>query len=199
MLAEDNDPGLGSLENFPTVLHARAAFESEVNVANLQKSMVSALRALSDLRLPIELSRSDHEGYVNGQLDFKVGVGNVEAFDIFDDREEDRLLRRIENKGAFDSLDLSFKLHYAINDGKKHTIPDDRFLTRLLFRPGRMEVYVHHHKGIRRVQPEELIGLLIEEVDMNLESKKYPRLLPEENSQVSRRNWAQIISGKTSL
>ncbi len=199
MPADYDDPGLGSLESFPTVLHARASFESEVNVENLQKSLVSALHALANLRLPIELSRSDHDGYVGGLVDFKLGVGNVEAFDIFDEAEEDRLLRRIERRGAFPSLDLSFKLHYSINDGKKHTVPDDRFLARLLFRPGRMEVYVNHHKGIRRVQPEELIALLIEEVDTSLEGMRYPRLHPEDHSRTSRRNWNEIISGNGSL
>src|SRR5437867_6168934 len=101
---DDDDPWLGALLNFPTVLHSRAFFDHEINAENLQRAVLLALRSISILSLPMELSISDHDGYYHGTVSFKLGVGNAEAFDVFDDKEQERLLHRIENKGPFPIL-----------------------------------------------------------------------------------------------
>jgi hypothetical protein len=176
---EDDDPWLGTLLNFPTVLHSRASFDHEINPDNLQRAVLLALRSISSLLLPIELSISDHDGYYHGTVSFKLGVGNAEAFDVFDDKEQERLLQRIENKGPFPTLDLAFNARYTVADEKRHTAREDRFLARLLFRSDRMEVYVHHLRGMRRIGPEEIIAMLNEQIDVQLQELGYPRLRRE--------------------
>jgi hypothetical protein len=186
---EDHDPWLGALHNFPTVLHSRASFDHEINTENLQRAVLQALRSMSMLNVPMELSISDHDGYYHGSVSFKLGVGNAEAFDVFDRKEQERLLQRIENKGAFPTLDLSFNARYAVTDEKRHSAREDRFLARLLFRADRMEVYVHHLRGMRRIEPEEIITTLIQQIDLQLQKLGYPRLR-KENVSASRQNVA---------
>jgi len=176
---DDDDPWLGALLNFPTVLHSRAFFDHEINAENLQRAVLLALRSMSILSLPMELSISDHDGYYHGTVSFKLGVGNAEAFDVFDDKEQERLLHRIENKGPFPTLDLAFNARYAVTDKKRHTAREDRFLARLLFRSDRMEMYVHHLRGMRRIEPEEIITILIGQIDAELQKLGYPRLRKE--------------------
>jgi len=183
---EDHDPWLGALLNFPTVLHSRASFDHEINTENLQRAILQALRSISMLSLPIELSISDHDGYYPGTVSFKLGVGNAEAFDVFDYKEQERLLQRIEKKGPFPTLDLAFNLRYAVTDEKRHTAREDRFLARLLFRSDRMDVYIHHLRGMRRIGPEEIITMLIRQIDIELQKLGYPSL-QKENVQKSRR------------
>ena len=183
---EDHDPWLGALLNFPTVLHSRASFDHEINTDNLQRAVLLALESISTLTLPVELSISDRAGYYHGSMSFKLGVGNAEAFDIFDHKERERLLQRIENKGAFPTLDLALNVRYAVKDEKRHSAREDRFLARLLFRSDRMDVYVHHLKGMRRIEPKEIITMLIERIDVELQKLGYPRLRKETVQKSSR-------------
>ena len=189
---DDDDPWLGALLNFPTVLHSRAFFDHEINAENLQRAVLLALRSMSMLSLPLELSISDHDGYYQGTVSFGIGVGNAEAFDVFDDKEQERLLQRIENKGPFPTLDLAFNARYAVTDKKRHTAREDRFLARLLFRSDRMEMYVHHLRGMRRIEPEEIITILIGQIDAELQKLGYPRLR-KENVEEPRQNVAGTL------
>ena len=102
-----------------------------------------------------------------------MGVGNGDGFDVLDSREEERVLRRIENRGSFNTLDLAFQLHYSVNDNRQHRVHEDHYILRLVFQPGRVEVLVHHLKGVRRVEPDELIRLIIRELNVELTRGRY--------------------------
>ena len=110
---------------------------------------------------------------MKGQIIFRLGIGNGDGFDILDSKEEERVLHRIENRGPFNILDLAFQLHYSVGDGKRHRVHADHYILRLVFQPGRVEVLVHHHKGVRRVEPDELIGLIIRELNVQLTRNRY--------------------------
>ena len=177
---EDEDPWLGAVSNFPTVLHSKGFFAHELNDDNLQKILLKVLGVISSVRLPIQLSISDHDGYFIGTVGFRLGVGNAEAFDIFDENEEERLLRRIETKGPFAALDLSFNTSYLVSDEEhRHRAREDRFLARLIFRSGRLEMYVHHLSGMRRVRPEDIIDILVEQLNGELRKRGYAGLRQE--------------------
>jgi len=172
----DEDPSLGVIDNFPTVLHARASFSFDINPESLQKVLVSALASLQSNPKSREITLADRDGYLKGQLFFKLGVGNGDAFDVLDYKEEERVLQRIENLGPWHVLDLVFQLHYSVNDDIRHRVHEDHYLLRLVFQPGRVEVLVHHLKGVRRVEPDELIRLLIQELNVELVRKRYGQL-----------------------
>ena len=113
---------------------------------------------------------------MKGQLLFKLGIGNADGFDFLDSREEERVLHRIENLGPLNILDLAFQLHYSVGDGRPHRVHGDHYLLRLVFQPARVEVLVHHLKGVRRVEPDELIQLVIQELNIELTRKRYGRV-----------------------
>jgi len=169
----EEDPSLGNVDYFPTVLHARASFSFDINPGSLQKALVSALASLRANPKPHEVTVSDQSGYLKGQLTFRLGIGNGDGFDVLDSREEERVLNRIENRGSFNTLDLAFQLHYSVNDSRQHRVHEDHYIIRLVFQPGRVEVLVHHLKGVRRVEPDELIRLIIQELNVELARDRY--------------------------
>jgi hypothetical protein len=169
---EDN-PSLGTVDSFPTVLHARASFSFDINPESLQKALISALTSLRTNPKPREITLADLDGYLNGQLTFRLGIGNGDSFDILDSKEEERVLNRIENRGPFRTLDLAFQLHYSVNDARRHKVHEDHYILRLVFQPGRVEVLVHHLKGVRRVESDELVRLVIQELNVELTRNHY--------------------------
>lgn len=169
----EEDPSLGVVDNFPTVLHARASFSFDINPESLQKALVSTLASLRTNPKPHEITIADRDGYLKGQLGFRLGIGNGDGFDVLDFKEEQRVLHRIENRGSFNTMDLAFQLHYSVGDGRKHRVHEDHYILRLVFQPGRVEVLVHHLKGVRRVEPDELIRLIIQELNVELTRNRY--------------------------
>jgi len=169
----ENDPSLGTLDSFPIVLHARASFSFDINPESLQKALVSALASLRTNPKPREITLADRDGYLKGELAFRLGIGNGDGFDTLDSEEEERVLHRIENRGPLNVLDLAFYLHYSIADGGRHRVHEDHYILRMVFQPGRVEVLVHHLKGVRRVEPDELITLIIQELNVELTRNRY--------------------------
>lgn len=119
---------------------------------------------------------ADRDGYSTGQLFFKLGIGNGDGFNVLDSKAEERVLNRIENLGSMSVLDLLFHLHYSISDGVQHRVHEDHYIVRLVFQPGRVEVLVHHLKGVRRVESDELIKLIIDELNVQLTSNRYSQI-----------------------
>jgi hypothetical protein len=164
----DEDYWLGTLHSFPTVLHARASFSFDINTLSLQKALFSALSSLQASSIPRDITVSDRDGYEKGRLEFKIGIGNGEGFDILDSREEERLLNRVENYAPFDRIDAVFHLHYTILDGRRHRPHEDHYVMRFVFGAGIFEVLVHHIKGIKRVDPGELVRLVLAKLNSEL-------------------------------
>ena len=170
---QDDDPWLGTIESFPTVYHARASLLYEINSDNLQKAMIAGLQALAQEKKHLDVTVADLPGYRPGEISFKFGVGNKDGFDILDDKEAKRVVLRIEEKGSFRTLDLIAHLHYTINESKKHKVHQDQYMARLTFQNGRVEILVHHLKGVRRVSPDELVRLLLSATNRELGRNKY--------------------------
>jgi len=178
---DDDDPWLGTIAKFPTVLHARASLVYDVTNETLQKTLIHCLLQLKQSIRPIELSLSDNEGYLDGTVRFRVGVGSNDGFDILDASEEDRFLRRILAHGVFQTLDLSFDLQYKVKSSGRHRVARDRYLTRLTFQTSRAELLVHHLKGLKRIDPGEMVRLLLEITNAELTSKGYGEIAIEES------------------
>jgi hypothetical protein len=118
--------------------------------------------------MPRDITVADRDGYEKGRLEFEIGIGNGEGFDILDHKEEQRLLDRVENQAPFHMIDVIFHLRYKIDDGRGHKPHEDHYLVRLVFQAGMFEVLIHHVKGIRRVDPGELIRLVMGELNSEL-------------------------------
>jgi len=172
----DEDPWLGTLERFPTVYHARASWLYDINTESLQKAIFAGLRSLSQAKKSLDITVADIPGYQSGGVAFKFGVGNKDGFDILNDSEVKRVVQRIEEKGPFRILDLVFHLHYSVDDGKRHKVHQDQYLARLAFQPGRVELLLHHLKGVRRISPDELVRIMLSAINHQLDREKYPEL-----------------------
>ena len=172
----DDDPWLGTLEHFPTVYHARASWLYDINTESLQKAIFAGLRSLAQEKKPLEITVADIPGYQPGGVVFRFGVGNKDGFDILDAKEVERVIRRIEEKGTFRTLDLVSHLHYSLDDGKRHKVHQDQYLARLTFQPVRVELLLHHLKGVRRITPDELVRILLSATNHELGQNKYPEL-----------------------
>jgi hypothetical protein len=163
----------GTIDRFPTILHARASVSFDINPESFQKALVSALASLRTNPKSREISVADRDGYANGQLDFRLGIGSGDGFDVLDSAGEERVLHRIENHGPLQILDLALHLHYSVMDGRQHRVHEDHYLLRLVFQPGTVEFLVHHLKGVRRVEPDELIKIIVEELNVELTRQRY--------------------------
>jgi hypothetical protein len=172
-LSLDDDPWLGTLERFPTVYHARASWLYDINTESLQKAIFAGLRTLSREKKSLDITVADIPGYQSGGVVFKFGVGNKDGFDILDDKEAKRVIQRIEEKGTFRTLDLVFHLHYFVDDGKRHRVHQDQYLARLTFQADRVELLLHHLKGVRRIAPDELVRILLLATNYELGRNKY--------------------------
>jgi len=172
----DDDPWLGTVERFPTIYHARASLLYDINTESLQKAIFSGLQSLAEGKKSLEITVADIPGYQSGGVAFKFGVGNKDGFDILDNKEAERVTQRIEEKGTFRTLDLVFHLHYSVNDGRRHKIHQDQYLARLTFQHGRVELLLHHLKGVRRIAPDELVLILLSATNHELSRNKYPEL-----------------------
>jgi hypothetical protein len=175
-LSPDDDPWLGTLEHFPTIYHARASWLYDINTESLQKAIFAGLRSLSQRKKNLEITVADIPGYQSGEAQFKFGVGNKDGFDILDDKEAKRVIQRIEQKGTFETLDLVFHLHYSVDGSKRHKVHQDQYMARLAFQPGRVELLLHHLKGVRRIGPDELVRILLSATNQELDRNKYPEL-----------------------
>ncbi len=175
-LSPDDDPWLGTLEHFPTIYHARASWLYDINTESLQKAIFAGLRSLAQEKKNLDITVADIPGYQAGRVVFKFGVGNKDGFDILDEKEVKRVIQRIEEKGTFKTLDLVFHLHYSVDDGKRHKVHQDQYLARLTFQPGRVELLLHHLKGVRRIGPDELVRILLSATNHELGRNKYPEL-----------------------
>jgi len=164
------------VERFPTVYDAPASWLYDINTESLQKAIFAGLRSLAEGKKSLDITVADIPGYQSGEVVFKFGVGNKDGFDILDNKEAERVIQRIEEKGTFRTLDLVFHLHYSIDDGKRHKVHQDQYLARLTFQPGRVELLLHHLKGVRRIAPDELVRILLSATNHELSRNKYPEL-----------------------
>src|SRR5712692_7788003 len=174
-LTVDQDPWLGAIEHLPTVRHARASPVYDANPDTLQRILVHSLYQLQHSSSSIELSMADYPGSIRGVVGFRAGIGNGDGFDILDRNEEGRVLRRIVERGPFQTLDFALDLHYETMEGRHH-VRNDRYMTRASFQPGRVELLIHHLKGLRRVQPDELVQFLLSLVNTELAEKGYSKI-----------------------
>ncbi len=161
------------MEHFPTVLHARGSFLYDVNPDSLQKIIILAMTGLQKDERRTKITVADRPGYFEGIVKFRLGIADGDGFDVLDAHEEDRVLKRIENLSSFNILDLAFNLDYRVRDGTVHRIHRDRYILRLVFHPGRFEILVHHLRGLRRIEPDELVRLFVDQINSVLARARY--------------------------
>ena len=156
--------------SFPQTIHGRAVLSYDTESINVQKVLTKVLKELNGLQLDTSISVADREGYFTGRIVFEVGVANRDYF-ICLDRLEERLINRImAEQGILATIDFLILARYSIQDQKKHPIRMDSYLVRTIASEYSMELYLSHEKGIRRLNPDELIMMIARGLDRELKA-----------------------------
>jgi len=157
-------------KDFPQTIHGRAVLSYDTESINVQKVLTKVLKELNGLQLDTSISLADREGYFSGQTVFEVGVANGDYF-IHLDRLEERLMNKLmAEQGVLPTIDFLVLARYSIKDRDKHPIRMDSYLIRTITSEYSTEIYLSHEKGIRRLNPDELIMMIAKELDRELKA-----------------------------
>jgi len=155
---------------FPQTIHGRAVLRYGAENAAVQRVLIRILRELNRLRLDAPITVADREGYLDGQIAFEAGVANEDHFNYLDGYEERLMNETIVKQGVLSVLDFLIVARYLVKDQERHPIRTDSYLIRFIVSEYSMEVYLSHEKGIRRLNPDELIMMIAKELDRQLKA-----------------------------
>ncbi len=151
---------------FPQRIHGRAVLNYSTENAAIQKILIKILKEFNKLRLDTSISVADREGYLDGWIAFEVGIANNNYFSYLDGLEERLVNDIITKQGTLPIVDFMIVARYLVNDRQRHPIRTDSYLLRFIAsQEYTMEAYLSHLKGIRRVNPDELIMMIAKELD----------------------------------
>lgn len=157
-------------KNFPKTIHGRAVLTHNTENIIIQKVLIKILREFNRLQLDTTISLADREGYFDGQIAFEVGVANENYFKYLDSYEERLTNETIAKQGALSIFDFLIVARYLVKDHERHPVRMDSYLVRFIASEYSMEVYLFHEKGIRRLNPDELIMMIAKELDRQLKA-----------------------------
>jgi len=155
---------------FPQTIHGRAILTYDVDSTTLQRTLIRILKEFNKLRLDTSISLADREGYFDGEITFKVGVANEQYFCYLDNYQERLVSEFLTKQGTLPILDFLVVARYLLKDQERHPIRTDSYLVRLITSEFQMEVYLSHEKGIRRLNPDELITMIAKELNRQLKT-----------------------------
>ncbi len=154
--------------NFPQTIHGRAVLSYDTESVNVQKILIKILRELNRFQVDTSITLAGREGYLEGKIAFEVGIANGNHFNYLDSLEERLINEVIEKQGTLPIADFLIVLRYMLKDRDRHPIRTDSYLLRFIASEYAMEMYLFHEKGIRRVNPDELIGMIAKELNREL-------------------------------
>jgi hypothetical protein len=77
----------------------------------------------------------------------------------------------IAKQGALSIVDFLIVAKYQVRDHERHPVRRDSYLVRFIVADQySLEVYLSHEKGIRRLNPDELIMMIAKELDRELKA-----------------------------
>ncbi len=171
-----NASSLGRFPGFPTRIHGKSTLSHRVEASLLQKALLKALRQMNQRVVDTLISIADRPGYFEGEMGYEVGIAEGECFNYLDDSEEKRVIDLVAERGPLPSLDTLIIVKYSVKNGRKHSLRFDWYLARLFFFPGEMEIHLFHEKGIRRVNPDELIAHVVDALNKELKVEDFPEV-----------------------
>lgn len=165
---------LGVFTNLPRILHGYAKLTSEADPLILQRTFIKILGKLNSKKVEMAISLSGHEGLLPGEIGFEVGVAEGDCFNYMDNSEEERLMSVLQSNGLMPVLDSFLIVKCKVKNGRKHSPWFDRYIMRGKFTEGNVEFQLFHERGMRRLSPDELINMLVEELDKRLREEGAP-------------------------
>ena len=162
---------LGIYSSFPAIIHGDAILTYDVNVKVLQECIVQAISKIHMEKIETTLSAADRSGYFPGETRFEVRIAEGSSFRILNPRMKRRIIEHLRAQGEFSTFDYSLTIRYRIEDDMRHSLHCDKYVVRLLFFEDQMEIQLFHEKGIRRLNPDEVITMLVKRTNDELEKR----------------------------
>ena len=162
---------LGRYENFPEVVHGDARFTCKSSTTKVQQTILSALHHLNQevcsQRTVIPYLLRECE------VSFEIGVAENFNFTFLDNKELDRLQRRIAERNL-PTLDLFCVVRYHVTTIGRKRVPlkFDYHLLRFLFKEQSLEILVCHERGTQRVSIEDLIRFIAKRINEGLSQNR---------------------------
>ena len=166
---------LGRYKNFPEIVHGDARFTCKSSTTKVQQTILSALHHLNQevcsQRTVIPYLLRECE------VSFEIGVAENFNFTFLDNKELDRLQRRIAERNL-PTLDLFCVVRYHVTTIGRRRVPlkFDYHLLRFLFKEQSLEILVCHERGTQRVSIEDLIRFIAKRINEGLSQNRLERL-----------------------
>jgi hypothetical protein len=156
---------LACYNNFPKNVHEIKYFTTSLSTTALQQIFIETFYKLNCGTLSVEktsiLSMSEYT------VVFEFGVAEGNDFNYVDEAERTRITNALRAK-PFQIMDfLCVTRYYKAQDTKKRPAKFDYFMLRLIFDKKLVEARILHERGPRRVAPEEMINLTVDEINTN--------------------------------
>ena len=159
---------LGIYSSFPAIIHGDAILTYDVNVKVLQECIVQAISKIHMEKIETTLSAADRSGYFPGETRFEVRIAEGSSFRSLNPSMKRRIIEHLKSRGEFSTFDYSLTIRYRIKDDMRHSLHCDKYLVRHLFFEDQMEIQLFHEKGIRRLNPDEVITMLVKRINEEL-------------------------------
>ena len=155
---------LGTYENFPDNIHARASFTPTLSDQKIQQILMQTLYEAN--RKSFRFEEVGHPAMHDCTIIFEVGIAENTSFNYVND-EETKKVMNVLKKQAFQIMDFFVAIKYYKGDArKKSPLRFDYYMIRLVFNESNsIEVQVYHEKGPRYTSPEDIVELIEKEVN----------------------------------
>jgi len=159
---------LGIYSSFPAIIHGDAILTYDLNVKVLQECILQAISKMNMEKIETTLSVADRSGYFPGETRFEVRIAEGSGFRSLNSRMKRRIIEYLRSRGELSTFDYSLTIRYRIKDDMRHSLHCDKYIVRLLFFEDQMEIQLFHEKGIRRLNPDEVITMLVKKINDEL-------------------------------
>ena len=167
---------LGLHDNFPINVHLVEGFKTTVSAKRLQEKLLRTLHELNHGEFTFE--EVTNPTVPHGTVLFEFGLAKDGGFSYLNEEELKASLAFL-NRERLEVLDFFCSIrYYKINGGKKTPLKFDYFFFRTVFGKELLEVRVYHERGPRYVSPADLVGFIVNKLNM-MQSKKVLKTLAD--------------------
>ena len=160
---------LGLHDNFPINVHLVEGFKATVSAKRLQEKLLRTLHELNRGKFTFE--EVANPTVPRGTVLFEFGLAKDGGFSYLNE-EELKVSLAFLNRERLEVLDFFCSIRYYKSNGDKKTpLKFDYFFFRTVFGKELLEVQVYHERGPRYVSPADLVGFIVNKLNM-MQSKK---------------------------
>jgi hypothetical protein len=158
----------GRGEVFLSANHGAARVEFNIPLIELQEAILNALHNLNRLTSRALKKHLPNISELNLEILIEIGVADDAAFYYIDDETLKSLMEKIirEPPRRFDLICII--RYYKLVNGLRRALRFDYYLMSFFFSSNIFELQVLHERGLQRVDAEDLIKIIIENLNSEL-------------------------------